>query len=158
VFNFRLSQQFKKRAAGMIAPFPRGVVPTSAAIDPSFDNSRFGAYAAVGAIVLGGVMLMANIAHNRSAVALAASPTAPTANASDPSDGAVAVKSLAAPQPVAAPIAVAPATPVATPVAAAEKSAVRVDTSTTGAIASAPLAHPKHKPHRKKTKDIDSQT
>ncbi len=158
MFSFRLSQEFKKRAAGMIAPFPRGAVPTSAAIDPGLDNSRFGAYAAIGAIALGGVMLMANIAHNRSAVPVAEAPAASTANASDPTNGAVAIKSLAAPQPVATPIAVAPATPVASPVATAEKSAVRIDTSTTGAIASPTLTHPKHKPHRKKTKDVDSQT
>jgi hypothetical protein len=155
VFSFRLSQEFKKRAAGMVPPFPRGVVPSSASINPALDNGRFGAYAAVGAIALGGVMLMGNIAHNRSAVPVAEATAASTANATDPTNGAVAVKLLAAPQPDA--IAVAPAMPVATPVAA-EKSAVRVDTSTTGAIASPPLAHPKHKPHRRKTKDVDSQT
>jgi hypothetical protein len=158
VFNFRLAQEFKKRAASLVAPFPRGVVSTSAAVDPAFDNSRFGAYATAGAIVLGGVMLMANIAHNRSAIPVAALPATSTANASETSDGAVAVKLLAAPQSEPTPIAVAPATPVPSPVASAEKSAVRIDTSTTGAIASAPVAHPKHKAHRKKTKAVDSQT
>jgi hypothetical protein len=151
VFNFRIAQQFKKRA---IAPSPRGAVATSAAMGPAFDNNRFGAYAAIGAIALGGVMLMANIAHNRSATLSAAS----VANVSDTSYGTIAVKSLAAPQPDATPIAVAPATPVPSPVAAAEKSPVRVDTSPTGAIASAPVAHPKHKAHPKKTKDVDSKT
>jgi hypothetical protein len=158
VFNFRLAQEFKKRAASFVAPFPRGVVQTSAAMDPAFENSRFGAYATAGAVVLGGLMLMANIAHNRSAVPVASLPEASVANVSDTSYGSIAVKSLAAPQSDAIPIAVAPATPVPSPVAAAEKLAVRIDASTTGAIASAPVAHPKHKAHRKKTKDVDSPT
>jgi hypothetical protein len=153
VFSFRIAQQFKRHAAGMIASSRRGAVPTSAAIDPTVDNNRIGAYAALGAITLGAVMLMANIAHNRAA----SLPAASVANVSDTSYGAIAVKPLAAPQPDATPIAVAPATPVPSPVAAAEKSAARVDMSTTGAIASPAPAHPKHKAHPKKPKDVDSK-
>ena len=153
MFNFRIAQQFKRRAAGMIAQSRRGAIPRSAAMDPTFDNSRFGAYAAVGAVALGAVMLMANIAHNRSATL----PAASVANVSDTSYGSIAVKPLAAPQPDPTPIAVAPATPVPLPVAAAEKSPARVDTSPTGAIASTPAAHPKRKPHPKKPKDVDSK-
>jgi hypothetical protein len=154
VFSFRIAHQLKRHAVGMIAPTSRGAVPTSAAINRAVDNNRFGAYAAVGAVVLGAVMLMANIAHNRSSTL----PAASVANISDTSYGAIAVKPLAAPQPDTAPIAVAPATPVPSPVAVAEKSAVRVDTSTTGAIASPAPAHPKHKAHPKKHKDVDSKT
>ena len=153
MFSFRIAQQFKRHTVGMMAPSRRGAVPTSAAIDPAVDNNRFGAYAALGAVVLGAFMLIANIAHNRSA-----SLPAAVANVSDTSYGTIAVKSLAAPQADATPIAVAPATPVPSPVAAAEKSPVRIDTSPTGAIASAPVAHPKHKAHPKKPKDVDSKT
>jgi hypothetical protein len=154
VFSFRIAHQLKRHAAAMIAPSRRGAIPTSAAIDAAVDNNRFGAYAALGAIALGGIMLMANIAHNRSATL----PAASVANVSDTSYGVIAVKPLAAPQPDATPIAVAPATPVPSPVAVAEKSAVRIDTSTTGAIASPAPAHPKHKAHPKKPKDVDSKT
>lgn len=157
LFNFRLAQEFRKRAADMIGPFPRGVVPTSTAVSSGFESSRMGAYSALGAIGLGGVMLVANIAHNRCDVPVAALSAESPVAASQPSKAAAAAKVVSAPEPDVNSVAAAPATPIASPVAATDKSTARVDTSTTGAISTETPAHPKHKPRLKKAKDLDSR-
>jgi outer membrane biosynthesis protein TonB len=138
LFKFGIAQKLKKRIAAALAS-------TSGAA--ALDNSRMGAYAALGAIALGGAMLWANIAREHSNIPVAATPISAAATS------AVAAKRAPAPQSEPTPVAVAPPAPPAAP---PEKSAPAVDMSTTGAIAPDPPVKHKHRTHPKKTKALDS--
>jgi hypothetical protein len=138
LLKFRLPQEFKKRVAAAL---------TSTSGAAAVDNSRMGAYAALGAIALGGAMLWANIAREHRNIPVAAAPISAAATS------AVAAKRAPAPQSEPTPVAVAP---VAPPAAPPEKPAPAVDMSTTGAISLDPPVKHKHKLHPKKTKALDS--
>jgi hypothetical protein len=97
----------------------------------------------LGAIALGGALMVANIAHeHRSVPVVAAHP--PTAT--EP----IQAVALDPPKP-------APTADTAQTSPAAEKSTARIDTSPIGAIPDTTKIKPKHKHHFKKIKELDKQ-
>jgi len=153
VVKFRIAQIFRRRAAGVIQPCLRGADSTAIGGVSGSGNTRFGAYAALGAIGLGGAMLMANIARNRCDVPVATSQVAAPAMASGEPRTADAAKAAGVAKADPAPVADAPAPP---PAVATEKSTDRVDNSPTGSIAEDAPAKPKHKARVRKHKKLDS--
>ncbi len=141
--SFNLAQEFKKRAKAAIL-FPR---PGVAAAAPGARSSTLGAYATLAAVVLGGALMMANVAreHRADAVGVAAPP--PPA----------AIQAVALAPPKADPPKVEPAPAAPAPAATPEKSTARIDTTPVGAISDAPKPKPKHKHHPKKVKPLDTE-
>ncbi len=144
MFSFDLAQEFKKRARAAIL-FPRSAAAAATAA-PVAHSTKFGAYASLAAIVLGGALMMANVAReHRAAAAVAAATPAP------PAIEAVALAPPKADPPKVAPVAATPA-----PAPAPEKSTARIDTMPIGAISDTPKLKGKHKHHPKKVKPLDN--
>ncbi len=137
MFSFKLAQEFKKRVA---TPFPRGVVATAASSLLGANAPPFGTYISLGAIALGGALMIANHAHERRSIPVAVAAPAPAsieAVALDPPK----------PDPIAAVVKTAPAP---------EKSTARIDTTPIGAIAEPPKPKPRHRHRPKKIKALDN--
>jgi hypothetical protein len=145
VFSFPLAQEFKQRAQSAI-PFPRAVVAALVSRRLSLRIPPWGALVSLGAVALGAALMIANVAHERRAAAVAVAPPAVVAP--------VQAVALASPKldPKPDPIA---AVATAAPAPAAEKTTERVDTTPTGAIAEPPKLKAKHKHHAKKAVDAN---
>ena len=133
MFTFHLAREFKARAQAAL-PFPRDVIAIAAHPVSS------GAFAALGAIMLGGALMFANIAHERRSLPVAAAL---------PAASAIQAVSLVPSKPD--PIAVAVKLPQAP-----QKSTARIDTSPVAAIPEPARIKPKHRRHRKKIKALDN--
>lgn len=143
MFSFNLAQNFAKRAQSAM-PFPRGLVSFQASAAAAARNPRIGALGAASAIALGGVMMLANFAHQRAETSLLVTQEPVTTKAPE-----VAKAAPVSALPVATPVAEAmPAIPV--PVA---KSAARIDMNPTGSIEKEQSTKLRHKAHPKKKKD-----
>ena len=116
---------------------------------PRANDPRFGAYASLVAIALGAAMMVANMARESCAVPVAAAElvaprlakVAHAAPKSDPKPEPKAVAASSSP----------------TLLRAAEKMTLRIDTTPTASIPEKPPVKPKHKPHVKKAKKLDSE-
>ena len=143
-----MTPDFKARAANLLEPLGPVAEKVSAGIAKKFGNAVAGAIVAWGAVVMVGGVLMAHASRED---CCAVDPPAATAATEAPKPAPV----LTIPKPAAAaPIAAAPEAPAPSPVAI--KTTQRVDMSPTAAIPADPPAKPKHKPHKKKPKDLDS--
>jgi hypothetical protein len=150
VFYHRLTQEFETRPADQTRPFPRALRAAARAAS-LLDNPRIGGFAALGAIVVGGLMMAANIERGD-----VQAPVAEAQNAAPVAPVAPVARVAVAPAPSPSVVAVAPASPVALAPPQADKTTIRVDTTTTGAIAQDGPAKPKHKTHPKKAKLVDN--
>jgi hypothetical protein len=139
VLKLKLDPHFASRALGAIKSLPALLLR----MPRGLDKATAGVFAGWCAVVLVGAVLMSHVAHeNRDAVAApamaaAAAPKAPVVAA------APKLQTLAVEDPAPAP-------------AVAPKSTQRVDMTPTASIAADASAKPKHKPHKKKAKDLDS--
>jgi hypothetical protein len=144
VFSFKLAQEFKQRAQAAI-PFPRGAVMAAAPNLPGA-HPRLGAYVSLGAIALGGALMIANIAHERRTIAVAVAPPAKIKAA--PEIKAVALEPpkivAAKPDPIAVAMTPAP-----------EKMTARIDTMPVAAIRETPQIKPTRRHRRKKFRRLD---
>jgi len=131
-----LARDFIRRAR---VAFPRDIVTfgASAAAHP-----RFGAFAALGAIALGAVLMIANGARDHAAARLAA--------AAPPLDRVAVARTTPKSEPT--PIAAAAPLPPAT-----EKMRNRVDVTPIASIPKPQPATPRHRPHRRKLRRLDKE-
>jgi hypothetical protein len=133
VFTLKLTDAFRRRAQAAI-PFARDLVASAA---PRLRGARAGAFPPLGAIALGGALMIANIAHDRRAIPVVAVPPA------------------AAAAPIQA-VALDPPKPAA-PAPVAQKATLRIDTTPLAAIPEPAKQKPKHKRHARKAKGLDNQ-
>jgi hypothetical protein len=127
VFTLKLIDAFRRRWQAAI-PLSLGLVARRA---------HAGAYLPLGAIALGGALMVANIAHDRRAIPVVAVPPAAT------------------PAPIQA-VALDPPSPAVRPLAA-QKATLRIDTSPLAAIPEPVKPKPKRKRHPRKAKGLDDQ-
>jgi hypothetical protein len=129
------------------------MLATSGSLARLLENPKAGGFAALGVVLLGAALMVANIERGDAdapvAEAQTEAPVAPTTPVAR-----VAVTPVAPP---ANTVAVASSTPVALAAPQPEKTTVRVDTSSTGAIAQDSSTKPKHKTHPKKQKLVDNE-
>ncbi len=136
-----LALEFRTRAQGAILSLRRAALMAA----PRAHDPRFGAYASLGAIALGGALMMANISRESCAVPLAAARLVAPAPIK-------AVRAAPKPDPIAAAAALSP--PL---LRAAEKWTARVDTTPTASIPEKPQVKPKRKRHAKNARELDSE-
>jgi hypothetical protein len=133
VFTLKLTDAFRRRAQAAI-PLPRGLVAYAA---PRLRGAHAGAFLPLGAIALGGALMIANIAHDRRAIPVVAVPPAATATP-------IQAVALDPPKPAAPPL-------------APQKATLRIDTSPLAAIPEPAKQKPKRKRHSRKAKGLDNQ-
>ncbi len=139
---FNLDRMFRRPQNA--TPFPRGLVSFQATAAAAANHPKLGVFASVGAIALGGMMMIANIKHERVEAPVALAPVTPAIKAPEI---AKAQPAPLAPAPNAASADAVPSSP-----AVIAKSTARVDMTPTGAIATEPATKLRHKPHPKKNK------
>jgi hypothetical protein len=145
VFRINVSRAFGRRAEQALDIARRATSSGKAkfAVAP---NPRLGAVAALGAIALGGAMLVANIAQERREVQLAGARAAASQKANE-----TRMHALSPVQPTSS----APATTLPALSAPEAKLTARVDMTPTGAIAKEPPPTLRRKPHARKKKIVD---
>src|SRR3954453_2638267 len=143
VLKFKLNPEFRGRAARAIKWLPALAARLPARMRVAPGKAIVGAFAGWGAVILAGGVLMAHVSQDNCCVV-----SAPAVAVVEPPKATVAV---AAPKTEAVPVAEPVAAPAPAPVAA--KTTQRVDMTPTASIAEPP-AKPKHKPHKKKPKDL----
>ena len=135
-----LADELRTRAVAALPALRRA----GAVAAPVARHPHFGAYASLAAIVLGGALMMANMARQRhaaAAVPVAAARVAPA----PPVKVAVTPARAAKPDPIAALATPSPTLPKAT-----EKFAQRIDTTPTASIAKREIA--KREPEKPKSR------
>lgn len=142
MFQYKIAGEFRKRAQAA-APFPRGLVEFGASSVAAAHGLGRGPFAAFAAIVLGGVLMAANLTVARKETPVVEAPAVATQ--------APVVAQAAAPPVQAAPAAPAEAAPPPT------KSTARVDMTPTGALPSDATPKLHHKPHVAKKKNVDAK-
>ena len=149
VLHLKLTQDFETgviRQWRLLAPAAESL---RLRVFKSTGTAAVGAVAGWGAVVVLGAALMTGARHE----AIPTGPAPAVAVAAVPTIVAAPVPAPAAPAPVAA-LAKPPAPPAATPTPAPTKVTQRIDMAPTASIADTPTPH--HKPHKKKTKDLDT--
>ncbi len=138
MFKLQLPPDFKDRAAAWIA------LPSRIGL-PALRNARVAPVAGWASVILVGAVMMAHAARENCCAAPSPAPVV-----------AVEAPKPEAPQAVATPsadLAALAAAPEPAPPPAKSKSTERIDMTPTGAIGDPPK--PRHKPHKKKPKDLD---
>jgi hypothetical protein len=146
MFPSTLVDEFRARTQVAILRL-RHALPGAPALRISAEDPRLGAYAFLGAIGLGALMMMGARSHDHRAATVAAAeivvPAQVKAAAKAASPAPDALAAMAAPSPALA--------------QATEKLTARVDTTPTASIPDAPTPRLKHKHHRKaKPQDIQN--
>jgi hypothetical protein len=138
VLPFTVADEFRTRAISALPALRRA----GAIAAPVARHPHFGAYASLAAILLGGALMMANIARQHHAAAV---PEA-AAHLVAPAPVRAALVAAPKPDPIAAIATPSPALPKAT-----EKFAQRIDTTPTASIAKAEPVKPERR-HRRRHK------
>ena len=147
--KFQVDSEFASRAHGSLRSLPTVVAGLPSRLAGSLGNTLVGGFAGWGAAVLFGALLMSHAARD----AYPGAHSAPVAAVKAPKADAVA----ATPKVEATALAVETAPAPAPEPKIVAKTTTRVDMTPTGAIAEESAAKPKHKPHKKKAKPLDSQ-
>ncbi len=151
--KFQVDSEFTSRAHGSLRSLPTVVAGLPSRLAGSLGNTLVGGFAGWGAAVLFGALLMSHAARD----AYPGGHSAPVAAIEAPKADAVAPTPKVESAALAAEAAPAPAPAAAAAPKVVAKTTARVDMTPTGAIAEESAAKPKHKPHKKKPKALDSQ-
>lgn len=145
MLQFQLGPAFKMGVTKLALPFSPVAGKFSQSLIAGARQAVVGGIAGWGVALIAGAVLMTNVSHQK-----CCGVSAPPAVAS------AAVVKAAEPMAPKTETASVVATPIAPPAPVVAKSTQRVDMTPTASIAVDPAGKPKHKPHKKKPKDLDN--